>query len=395
MKSFQEFVTEERVAAPLKHLTHLEDLPIRGGHSGVGLAAEFLDGVHRKLLGHDGKIHVSEKLDGSPSLVFGTHPRSGQFFVATKSAFNSKPKINYTNADIHNNHGPGSGLTDKLKFALRHLPKIMPPTGGVYQGDVMHSSLDRIVDGANTSFTPNLITYSVPKDSAEGKKVGRSKFGIAIHTKYVGRGEPHQMRAEPMEESDHSKFQDHPDVHRMSNNIKINPSSYSPDEQREFLFHRALATGEYGKMKPETPDILRDHGSSIEAHVNDSIRNGKEPSLNGYINFLTDKSKSAVEKLKTESGRQRKAQGYASKIQRAVDNSKHFDSMLKLHGHLQKAKNVLVKVLGRGGGYARSIDGKPTAPEGVVATNRRGDSVKLVDRSEFSKMNFAKHSKRD
>ena len=81
---------------------------------------------------------VTTKYDGSPSIVFGTHPETGRFFVASKSAFNKDPKINYTPEDIERNHGHAPGLVEKLKGALEHLPKIMPRNGGVYQGDLMY-----------------------------------------------------------------------------------------------------------------------------------------------------------------------------------------------------------------------------------------------------------------
>jgi hypothetical protein len=81
------------------------------------------------------------KYDGSPSIVFGHHPKTGKFFVASKSAFNKNPKINYTHKDIEKHHGHAPGLVSKLKTALTHLPKVAPKHG-VYQGDVMHTRED-------------------------------------------------------------------------------------------------------------------------------------------------------------------------------------------------------------------------------------------------------------
>ena len=65
----------------------------------------------------------------SPALVAGHHPETGRFFVASKSAFNKTPKINYTHEDIEKNHGHAPGLMEKLHAALDHLPKIMPARG--------------------------------------------------------------------------------------------------------------------------------------------------------------------------------------------------------------------------------------------------------------------------
>ena len=39
---------------------------------------------------------ISAKIDGSPAIVWGTEPKTGKFFVGTKSVFNKKLiKINY------------------------------------------------------------------------------------------------------------------------------------------------------------------------------------------------------------------------------------------------------------------------------------------------------------
>jgi len=48
---------------------------------------------------------LSVKIDGSPAIVWGTNPATGNFFVGTKSVFNKvKIKINETHDDIDRNH---------------------------------------------------------------------------------------------------------------------------------------------------------------------------------------------------------------------------------------------------------------------------------------------------
>ena len=106
--------------------------------------------------------------DGAPSIVFGTHPTTKQFFVASKSAFNKNPKINYTPEDIEANHGHAPGLVDKLKASLEHLPKITPH--GVFQGDLLHTAGDAKSEKGMTSITPNTITYSSPDGFSRSRK---------------------------------------------------------------------------------------------------------------------------------------------------------------------------------------------------------------------------------
>ena len=63
-----------------------------------------------------------------------------------------------------------------------------------------------------------------------------------------------------------------------------------------------------------------------------------------------------------------------------------------MHAYLQSAKNVLVRSLASHTDYGHTIGGKKVKPEGHVAVigNR---PTKLVDRAEFSKLNFAKNAK--
>ena len=178
MIRFTKFLSESvGTEDKLKHLEHAEDHHINAGAAGFKHAVDTLNGVHNQLRRKDSDVNVTMKYDGSPSVVFGYHPQDHRFFVASKSAF----KLNYTDQDIEDNHGHAPGLVAKLKAALKHLPKITPK-GRVFQGDLMHTPEDVKDDGENLNFKPNTITYSVPRDSDVGKKVARSKLGVAIHT---------------------------------------------------------------------------------------------------------------------------------------------------------------------------------------------------------------------
>lgn len=139
MLNFKEFLKEEaEEGAKLKHIHHPEDRPLMHGHAGFEHAFGALHQAHKQIKEKKSSHELTMKYDGSPSIVFGHHPKTGKFFVATKSAFNKNPKLNYTKRDIQKNHGHAPGLVTKLNAALEHLPKVTPKKG-VYQGDTMHS----------------------------------------------------------------------------------------------------------------------------------------------------------------------------------------------------------------------------------------------------------------
>jgi len=397
MKSFAEFLKEEAdkpatnpKKGKLTHLPHLDDEVIHGGNEGVGRADQFLSDAHDHLLGKDTDTHFSTKYDGSPSIVYGIHPKSGKFFVATKSAFNKDPKINYTDEDIEKNHGHAPGLVTKLKEALHHLPKIMPKSGGVFQGDLMYGKGDVQTKGGQHNFTPNTITYSTPADSAEGRRISNSKIGVVTHTEYKGKGDLENMKAGPLDAKRRSQFQQHPDVNNIDPSEQVNPANYTPKEQADFEQHREAARQLYKRMKPDSLDSLAGHGVDLEAHVNNMIKTGGKPSVEGYMQHLTNKHEKAIAKLKTPAAREKLMQSHADDIGHITQHKKDFQQALELHHHLQKAKDVLTHVMAKNNHFGHSIAGEATSPEGAVAVNKDGDMTKFVDRGEFSRQNFLK-----
>jgi hypothetical protein len=90
---------------------------------------------------------LSVKIDGSPAIVWGTNPATGNFFVGTKSVFNKvKIKINESHEDIDNNHQ--GNVAQILHSCFDHLPRVET----IYQGDF-------IGFGGLNEYTPNTITY--------------------------------------------------------------------------------------------------------------------------------------------------------------------------------------------------------------------------------------------
>jgi hypothetical protein len=139
-----------------KHQEHFEDLILTGDLS----VLDFFNGEYE----------VSLKIDGSPAIVWGTNPVSGNFCVGTKSVFNKvKLKINESHEDIDANHI--GNVAQILHCCLDNLPR----TENIYQGDF-------IGFGGLNVYTPNTITYQFPE-------VVTQSIIIAPHTKWSTDGE--------------------------------------------------------------------------------------------------------------------------------------------------------------------------------------------------------------
>ena len=152
--------------------------------------------------------------------------------------------------------------------------------------------------------------------------------------------------------------------------------------------HRESARQAYSRMKPEAMDPLQGHGVGLEQHANKMVREGGKPSTEGYIQALTDRHNKDIEKLKSQAGRDKRARQHADLIHHIIANKKHFDKALEIHGHMQRAKDMLTRVMAKNNPFMHSIGGEATGPEGAVAVDKQGNMTKFVDRAEFSRQNF-------
>lgn len=379
--------SEER----LTHLEHAEDHIINAGNAGFAHAKNTLEHVHNLITGKNSEASVSTKFDGSPSIIFGRHPETGKFFVASKSAFNKTPKINYTDKDIDENHGHAPGLASKLKMALKHLPKVTP-SKGVFQGDVMHSGGakseanpegDVVMHGGEAHFTPNTITYTTKKPG-EADKAANSKIGVAVHTAYEG---PSFGEMKAVYNSGLKGFKEHKDVHLIDTVMDPSKSKYNPQAQSVFDHHLSRASEHSSQIDHSA--INGKHIDHLKTYINKNVRTGEGASVEGYKKHLHDIAQKAADKLKTDKAKKAKLDDAKEMIKHIDKHSEHFEHMFNAHGHLQAAKDQLVHALASHSDYGQSIGGKAVKPEGFVAViNNR--PTKLVDREEFSRANFAR-----
>lgn len=387
MKTFKEFLLEQvEVDGKLKHLQHAEDLHIDNGAAGFHHAVATLKHAKEHVeSGHENK-DITQKIDGAPSVVLGHHPETGKLFVASKSAFNKTPKINYTHEDIERNHGHAPGLVHKLKTVLDHAHKILPKHG-VFQGDVLHSGDDVTHGKDKASFKPNTITYTAHGKDADAVK--KSKVGIALHTEYKGKT-LEDMKAGPIE--DHSVFKKHPDVFNAPVTFKSTGAKMSTSASKKFHNHLDAAGDAHVKINH---DHVSPHTGHINTYVNQTVRNGTTPTHAGLIEHMQANKEKAVASVKTEKAKAQKAEHHDALI--AAATGEHKDSLthaFTVHKHLQAAKDMLVGHMDKTHeGLESRINGKKVGPEGYVS-NHGDKMVKLVNRSQFSAANFAAFGKK-
>ena len=400
LKQYLQVIKEEtEEGSKLKHITHAEDRPLFHGATGYGHAKGALQHAHQHMAGGKSDSTLTTKYDGSPSIVYGHHPETGKFFVATKSAFNKTPKLNYTAKDVQANHGHAPGLADKMNAALKHLPKIAPKQG-IYQGDVMHAGVksksnpigDVTHKAGTASYTPNTITYSHSGQDSEDIK--KSKFGVVTHTQYHGK-DMHSMQAKPL--TSHDDFGHHPDVHQMSAHLDTSKVGYDKKKQDEFQKHM----GEAEKIHKEHGGqmynaVHQQHGGDaghLGTYINSTVRTGEKPSVKGFQQHVQGHYDKKAAKVSTPKAKAQHTGEGASQVAHVENNKQHYDNLLKMHGHLTNAKHVLTGALdahhASGEGVGHSINGTKTNPEGYVV-HHANEPTKLVNRAEFARANLLK-----
>lgn len=398
INSFKQVLTEAAASEEkLTHLEHAEDHVINAGADGFNHAVRTLNAVHDKMQGKYSEASITTKYDGSPSIVFGKHPETGKFFVASKSAFNKNPKLNYTPEDVDKHHGDVPGLAVKLKAALQHLPKIMKGAkkGDVRQGDIMHSGVrskdnpngDIDLSGGMSSFKPNTLTYTV-SDVNEDEKARRSKIGVAIHTAYEGKTFG-SLKAKYNAGS--SGLNEHPDVHVMDVSHSGDTSKLSKEDSNTFKHHIKEAEMHHNSLSTHKGgyDAIEKHADNLKTFINHTVRTDEYPTVSGFKAHLKGIYGDKADKLKTAEGKQRKIAEGKDAIKHVTENEQAFNHFFNMHQHLQSAKDTLIPTLASNPRYGHMINGEQAKPEGfVVSLDNR--PTKLVHRAEFSRANFAR-----
>ena len=400
MQKFQDYLVEDKNT----HLEHLEDEIINNGTKGAKTAIEFLKSIKQMLQGGKGGSTVSVKWDGAPAVFCGINPENGKFFVGTKSIFNKTPKINYTNADISRNHG--GQLADKLKVALKYLPKLN--IKGILQGDLLFTDdkKNAVVDGQKSIiFTPNTITYAVPvvKSGFFGSSlydsVRKAKIGIIFHTSYSGStmaGLKASFGANVKSLSKNSNV-----FYDDANYKQSEDPGFTSGEESAFDNIIKMAEGSAYKAGAFIDKIKKDKGPlslgiQLKTFFNTYIRQGAKIEgtsrlANNFEVFFRSRLKKEIDSKKTQATKQKYEEILEVGMKILRPNKEGLYFAIATYITFQSAKAVLLRKLNKIqsiGSFLRTKNGyKVTNPEGYVAI-KKGGAVKLVDRLEFSQANF-------
>ena len=383
------------------HLNHLEDNVFLGGIDGTRDSIHFLQSFRDLLQGRSTrKVNTSVKWDGAPALWIGPHPDNGKMMIAKKSLFNKTPLFYQSVLEIKMSKDLSDELKKKFTMAFKLYENVS--MSNILQGDFLFDSDDlktTRIDGIEyVTFHPNTIAYSVPADSDLGRKLKRMKMGIVFHTTYTG------SSIESLTATAGVRLPKAPNgVWQIDADYKDMQGSASMTKTETALIDRGLSElgTHFRLVSKQTMEALNDPviAALCTTYTNAFIRANKTPTPEeaaaGLGPYITGKFKTEIDKLKTPAGKQRKMDAMKAVMAPLARIPGHeLVSVFHLYYGLQKVKNLIIKKLSSSGfikTFLKTRDGwKVTGQEGYVATDSLGkNSVKLVDRLEFSYANFS------
>ena len=398
---FTEYLTESKEGKNV-HLEHIEDELLNRGVAGGREAINFLRSLRDMLAGQSqSHVNVTTKWDGAPAIFVGTNPENGKFFVGTKGVFAKNAKLNYTDKDIDRNH-PAEGLNDKLKVALRYLPKL--GIKGVLQGDMMFSKGDlkkETIDGEKyITFQPNTIVYAIPADSKLAQSMLAAQLGVVFHTSYTGR------TMEDMKASfniDIGRLTATKDVwFRDASFVDASGSAtFTEEETKQITTILSIAGRTFQTINSMTLNRIASSETIltyIKTFNNTKVREGKK--ITNTNQHTLDLIRWVEAKLNKDIADVKRAETKAKRTKEKTEVMRFFRTnaaqlrfIFDLQNLLVDAKLMIVRKLESIrsiGTFVRTDTGyRITAPEGFVAVDKlKGNAVKLVDRLEFSQANF-------
>lgn len=367
------FITEAKA-----RIDHPEDLVFEEGSSGAKRALNAL--VQAAERPHT----VTIKWDGSPAMIFGRDAEG--FIVTDKSGFGSKKPggMPRSAADLdkmlfmRKPDEPGrQDYAKSIAGLYGMLERAMPTDKHEYlEGDLLWTKTPDVIDG-HYVFKPSKITYRIPVDSPLGKRIGKSRAGIAIHSRFDSKEDPEPRAIGDLESSG---LREPPGLVIMGPEIRdlertalpaksvstlrnfINSNSASIDK---FLHPASLASRQLTNL----PDLMKKYVNS-RAYAG---THGLEDAANGFLAWAKTNTKDITD---------RKRENLLSWI---ADNPKGYGATWMVADQLTELKDALKRsVDAQVGDTVRADLRDVPGHEGYVADTPSG-KIKLVNRPHFMK----------
>ena len=390
------------------HQTHLESL-VTLGKDGLNELNSHIQKFLNMLEGNN-ELTLMSKIDGAPS-VFMWHKLAGypDNSIALKS-FTSGPNTALSSDEqVDQRYGDRPDMAEKLKQCLK-LAKYIPD-GQAWQGDCLFTKNDLKEEEINgtgyITFHPNKIVYAFSEDNPGYNDVKNADLGIAFHTIYTIDKDGNKVQSFEVDNSD---------IKAPKNFYLLFHEMDTKDRKKDFNVDKF--NQEFNELKSLEQELINDpnyedlvtNKSFIDywnTFENTELADKKQVNINAgtVIKDLTDYIKDKKEKeydkklstLKSDQGREKAKEKYDRdllELEDLIKNNK--DTIINLVNTLNKAADIkmimwngLNKTKDNFSTFykSRTKGFVPANREGISMSDKDGNLVKIVDRSEFSSNN--------
>jgi hypothetical protein len=360
-------------------IQHVEDLILWEGSEGATKALRMILDVQKQDVGQ-----LSIKWDGSPSVVFG-RDENGNFIFTDKSGFLAKgydgkcktseqlesmlkTRIKTSSEGLSVQQ---SSFISDMKSLFGLLEKSTPSTAaGFFIADVLYFNRPTESDGEYT-FKPNIVTYSVKKNSELGIRISKSEAGIVIHKHIKSAGEESSF-------SDYNIF--HSDKVLVMKPTYIYAAIEVDKSDVKYLASliksKSSAIDSFLNVKTLKSMQLSDFQNILYAYLNNKVDSGLVDIGKDFTTWLKN--------YKTSDNKKQKISEYISK------NAETFYLIWHIIEKLMTLKDSIINQLNVQDSDVKTYIGNQNSGEGYVYKHPIG-TVKFVPRKIFTAANRSAH----
>lgn len=358
---YREFkiLTEAKVG---REYQHLEDLVFVDGSAGALEAADILN----KLGSDTGDVAI--KWDGYPTMYWG-RDETGTFVLVGKNGWMKGAKS--TSAEDLKNFitSTGKGEEWRERFAnemagIFDIMKRSTPQDfrGYIYGDILYHPGKPFEKNENgLQFTPNLVTYTVDPNSELGKRIGASKVGVVVHTKYENFGDKSGTPIDNVKELNSGEA-----VVLGQTYVTHQPSvdTKEVDGIRAYAKKHANAIDSFLEPRPGLSDMK----NIIYTYVNQTSKAGNLPNIEkNFFNWLSTSKVSANKQAKIKAMND--------------ENPNALPAIFSLVKQIMTAKDHIISQLDDAPADVKQSTKGEKGGEGYVAL---GSKTKLVPRQRWT-----------
>lgn len=369
-----EFITEAVTDARIQHA---EDIIFWEGSKGANRVIDAL-----RKLEQGGHKDVTIKWDGSPAIIFGRND-NGDFILTDKGGFVAKGYdgkatsgdavaqmiMNRPGAQVPEKRDGFKQLAASMKGAYEAFEKAMPDDfRGYYKGDMLYFTKP----GASANsyvFTPNIVTYTVRKDSDIGKRIAGSTYGIVIHQYMDEQGQERKLTKQDMSVMQGTEVYVLPPV---TTQTPPNIDDSKLKQLEQVVNSNANDIDKLIDIDTLAQLQMKDLSKIFYAYINSKVDTSMD-NLGGDFEKWMQNSKVSAKKQERI-------------VQHIQQNKKGYDAMWRIVRGIQIVKDDIINQFEKQDADVKATIGKGQGGEGYVLSDPRGD-VKLVGREYFTKAN--------